>query len=32
MRTPQYTVTGKDVQAHATHLCRKHLGLRDHGR
>src|SRR5438309_2141403 len=32
MRTPQYTVTAQDVQAHATYLCRKHLHLRDHGR
>jgi hypothetical protein len=31
MRPPQYTVTPQDVQAHAAHLCQKHLGLRDHG-
>jgi len=31
MRTRQYTVTPQDVQAHAAHLCQKHLGLRDHG-
>ena len=31
MRTPQYTVTPQDVQAHAAHLCQKHLRLRDHG-
>ena len=33
MRTTfQYTLTPKDVQAHAAHLCRRHLRLRDHGR
>jgi putative transposase len=31
MRPPQYTVTPKDVQDHAAHLCQKHLRLRDHG-
>ena len=31
MRKPQYTVTPKDVQAHAAHLCSKHLRLKDHG-
>jgi hypothetical protein len=31
MRTPQYTVTPHAVQAHAAHLCQKHLRLRDHG-
>lgn len=31
MHPPQYTVTPKDVQAHAAHLCQKHLRLRDHG-
>jgi Transposase DDE domain len=32
MRTPQYIVTPNTVQAHAAHLCQKHLRLRDHGR
>src|SRR5947209_2167683 len=31
MHPPQYTVTPQDVQAHAAHLCQKHLRLRDHG-
>jgi hypothetical protein len=31
MRTAQYTVTPKDVQAHAAHLCHQHLRLKDHG-
>src|SRR5947207_282649 len=31
MRTAQYTVTPKDVQAHAAHLCQRHLRLKDHG-
>jgi DDE family transposase len=31
MRTPQYTITPHDIQAHAAHLCHKHLRLRDHG-
>jgi hypothetical protein len=31
MRKPQYTVTPKDVQARAAHLCQRHLRLRDHG-
>jgi hypothetical protein len=31
MRTPQYTVTPQDVQAHTARLCRGHLRLRDHG-
>jgi hypothetical protein len=31
MRNPQYTVTPKDVQAHAAHLCRQHLRLQGHG-
>src|SRR5436309_10192379 len=31
MRKPQYTVTPKDVQAHAAHLCQRHLRLKDHG-
>ena len=31
MRTAQYTVTPKDLQAHAAHLCHKHLRLKDHG-
>src|SRR5438270_5385170 len=31
MRPPQYTITPQDVQAHAAHLCQKHLRLRDHG-
>ena len=32
MRTPQYTVTANDIQAHTAFLCRRHLRLRDHGR
>ena len=31
MRTAQYTVTPKDVQAHAAYLCQRHLRLKDHG-
>jgi len=31
MRKPQYTVTPKDVQAHAAHLCQRHLRLKGHG-
>jgi hypothetical protein len=31
MRTPQYTVTPRDIQAHTAHLCQRHLRLRDHG-
>jgi hypothetical protein len=31
MRTPQYTVTAQDIQAHTAHLCQRHLRLRDHG-
>jgi DDE family transposase len=31
MHKPQYTVTPKDVQAHAAHLCQRHLRLKDHG-
>ena len=31
MRTPQYTLTARDVQAHAAQLCQHHLQLRDHG-
>jgi hypothetical protein len=31
MRTPQYTVTPQDVQAHTARLCQRHLRLRDHG-
>jgi hypothetical protein len=31
MRTAQYTVTPKDVQAHAAHLCQRHLRLKGHG-
>src|SRR5829696_6437141 len=27
----QYTLTAKDVQAHALGLCQEHLRLRDHG-
>ena len=27
----QYTLTAKDVQAHAVDLCQEHLRLRDHG-
>lgn len=32
MRTPQYTLTARDVHAHTAQLCQKHLRLRDHGR
>jgi hypothetical protein len=31
MRTPQYTLTTRDVHAHAAQLCQQHLQLRDHG-
>src|SRR5262245_47190497 len=31
MRKPQYTVSPKDVQAHAAHLCQRHLRLQGHG-
>jgi Transposase DDE domain len=31
MRTPQYTLTARDVQAHTVQLCQQHLQLRDHG-
>jgi hypothetical protein len=31
MRTPQYTLTVRDVEAHTTRLCQLHLQLRDHG-
>jgi Transposase DDE domain len=31
MRTPQYTITPQDIQAHTAHLCQRHLRLRDHG-
>src|SRR3954451_15771884 len=31
MRTPQYTVTARDIQDHAVRLCQGHLRLRDHG-
>jgi hypothetical protein len=31
MRSPQYTLTARDVQAHAAQLCKHHLQLRDHG-
>jgi hypothetical protein len=31
MRPPQYTLTPRDVQAHAAGLWDKHLRLRDHG-
>ena len=31
MRTPQYTLTPRHVQAHAARLCQRHLRLRDHG-
>jgi Transposase DDE domain len=31
MLKPQYTVTPKDVQAHAAHLCQRHLRLQGHG-
>jgi Transposase DDE domain len=32
MRTPQYTLTARDVQAHTAQLCQQYLQLRDHGR
>lgn len=31
MRPCQYTLTPKDVQRHARHVCQKHLQLHDHG-
>ena len=31
MRHGQYTITAKDVQLHAAHLCQHHLRLQDHG-
>src|SRR5438270_5980120 len=31
MRTRQYTLTPRHVQAHAARLCQRHLRLRDHG-
>lgn len=31
MRSPQYTLTARDVQAHAAQLCQHHLKLSDHG-
>jgi Transposase DDE domain len=31
MRSNQYTLTARDVQAHAAQLCQHHLQLRDHG-
>src|SRR5947209_13493914 len=31
MRTDQYTLTPRHVQAHAARLCQRHLRLRDHG-
>jgi putative transposase len=31
MHQRQYTLRGRDVQAHAVALCQRHLGLRDHG-
>src|ERR1700722_15051780 len=31
MRTRQYTLTSRDVQAHTANLCQQHLRLRDHG-
>ena len=31
MRPPQYTITPKDVDRHAAHLCQTHLKLKDHG-
>jgi hypothetical protein len=31
MRTPQYTLTARDVHAHAARLCQQHLRLHDHG-
>jgi len=32
MRCAHYTVTGKDVQKHAQHLVRTHIGLTDHSK
>jgi hypothetical protein len=31
MRSPQYTLSARDVQAHTAQLCQHHLQLRDHG-
>lgn len=31
MRTPQYTLTARDIHAHTAQLCQRHLRLRDHG-
>jgi putative transposase len=31
MRRRQYTLTPKDVQLHASHVCQQHLQLQDHG-
>jgi putative transposase len=31
MRRCQYTLTPKDVQLHARHVCQQHLKLKDHG-
>jgi putative transposase len=31
MRRCQYTLTPKDVQLHASHVCQQHLKLKDHG-
>src|SRR5690242_5040526 len=31
MRTRQYTLTARDIQAHAAGLCQRWLCLRDHG-
>jgi putative transposase len=31
MRTPQYTLTARDVHTHTAQLCQQHLQLRDHG-
>lgn len=31
MRRCQYTLTPKDVQLHASHVCQEHLKLKDHG-
>lgn len=31
MRTYPYSLTARDVQAHAAQLCQQHLRLRDHG-
>jgi putative transposase len=31
MRRRQYTITSRDVQLHAAHVCQKYLKLRDHG-